>query len=307
MATWNLPGQTKTTWFKSTLAKSFAYSRAFNKRNLEYQWYSLFCQILTDLVDEFPNIFVVPQFPSWVREEDFNALMSQEAPPESGPDGGHVTFVELPNRPHTRAYVTPAVGQQPMHLLGSQTEPGEDDQVLDGADASFDSSATEPAKDAANVLIDFALVHVMAEHAIPRHPRYGGWLVTEVNIPVIIEQKRFTSRTLENKALHDGIGFLLDIARKDLYEQAAHLFLQFERMESVIAIATCGPYWSNVILRRGNVRVEMSLIQDGNWIDAKVNDTLKWPEAVSVEDGTSETRWKQIYKALKAMPRMELP
>jgi hypothetical protein len=50
---------------KSCLETSYAFSRTFNSRNLEFYWYPLWCHTLFVLVENVPNLIVAPQFPLW--------------------------------------------------------------------------------------------------------------------------------------------------------------------------------------------------------------------------------------------------
>ncbi|KAI0057920.1 hypothetical protein BV25DRAFT_1339522 [Artomyces pyxidatus] len=66
----HIPGLNKVTRFAAILAKSFAFSRTINPRNLEHHWYPLWSRFLNDLVSDIPNLLVFPQYPIWVVAEN---------------------------------------------------------------------------------------------------------------------------------------------------------------------------------------------------------------------------------------------
>jgi hypothetical protein len=50
---------------KYKLGRSFCLSYRHNIRNHEHPWYGLWCQVFTDLTEEFENMIIIPKFPLW--------------------------------------------------------------------------------------------------------------------------------------------------------------------------------------------------------------------------------------------------
>ncbi|OAX31899.1 hypothetical protein K503DRAFT_870435, partial [Rhizopogon vinicolor AM-OR11-026] len=72
MPSWTLPGRkdAPNMRYKAILETSFAFSYTFNPRNLEYHWYPLWNQTLSDMVSDVPNVIVAPQYPIWFVPQD---------------------------------------------------------------------------------------------------------------------------------------------------------------------------------------------------------------------------------------------
>lgn len=137
MSLWILPGRRNSVAmrYKAMLETSLAFSRIHNPRNIEYFWYSLWYQTLSDLVADIPNLVVAPQFPLW--------------------DG--VSF-----------------------------------------------APTVPGKGAHGVFVDFAILNLTAVAQTQQSHRYGGWKITAVSVGLLVEVKRFPSRSLEGPDLEDS-------------------------------------------------------------------------------------------------------
>ncbi|KAG1727176.1 uncharacterized protein EDB91DRAFT_895839 [Suillus paluster] len=233
MPSWCLPGRENDPVMerKAILQKSLAFSRTFNSRNLEFYWYPLWAQTLSDLVADVPNLLVAPQFPAWFVPED-----DQQEDEDDGDDPEEVDMHES--------------------LDAEESAVTRDDDV---GELSFASTA--PEQHARGVLVDFAILKVSAEPQQRQNIRYGGWRITGANVGLFVEVKRFVSRSGElDQELHVQIAE----ARGDLIEQVAYLFLQDENKDSVLAIAaadnlsmshhvcstyldrpSAGPYWCN--------------------------------------------------------------
>jgi hypothetical protein len=221
---WVLPGRVinPVTKHKAILETSFAFSRTFNSRNIEFHWYALWAQTLSDLVADVPNLIVAPQFPVW-----FVPMHDDDHEDEDDGDDPEEIVLELPN----------ALGNQANH-----------EEVGCGAgDVSF--ASTVPEKDANQVVVDFAVLHLMAVAQPQQKARYGGWRITEANIGLLVELKRFASRSLKGEEQEEHINGEISEACNDLIIQAAHVFIQDSDKQSVFAIAASGncPYYLSAV------------------------------------------------------------
>jgi hypothetical protein len=70
--------------------------------------------------------------------------------------------------------------------------------------------------------------------------RYGGWRITAASVGLLVEVKRFPSRSLTGREQESQIRGPLTEAKDDLIEQAGHLFLQDTNLNSVLVIAATG-------------------------------------------------------------------
>jgi hypothetical protein len=214
---WILPGRAinPVTKHKAILEKSFAFSRTFNPRNIEFHWYALWGQILSDLVADVPNLIVAPQFPVW-----FVQMEDDHEDEDDGDDPEEID--QLPPR----------------------NSPEADDEEFGCAAGDVSFASTVPEKDADEVVVDFAILHLMAVAQPQQKVRYGGWRITEANIGLLVELKRFTSRSLKGEELEAGIDWKISEACNDLIVQAGHVFIQNPNKQYVYAIAASGicPY-----------------------------------------------------------------
>ncbi|KAG2363224.1 hypothetical protein BDR07DRAFT_1483940 [Suillus spraguei] len=223
--------------YKAILETSFAFSRTFNPRNIEYCWYALWDQTLSDMVADVPNLIVAPQFPVWVvpgaaDEEDEN---DGDNPEE---------IVQMKEQPEEAA----------QEGSSDQTD---DEKEGENEVGNISFASTVPQKDAKGVLVDFAILNLMAV-AQPLHTeRYGGWRITAASVGLLIEVKRFPSRSLEAEDQKSEIIERINEAREDVVQQAGYLFLHDTKMNSVMAIAAAGPYWSGTTIYRGDVKQTM--------------------------------------------------
>jgi len=182
---------------KARLETSYAFSRTFNPRNLEFLWYPLWCQTLFDLVASVPNLIVAPQFP---EEGDYE----------------------------------------------------------DGAgDISF--ASTVPEKKAEGVLVDFAILSLRAVPQPKEKLRYGGWRITGASVCLLVELKRFVSRSLKDE-LDVKILAHVQEARSDLVKQAGYLFIKDKTKNSVMVIAAAGPFWSGATIHRDDIKLTMHVL-----------------------------------------------
>jgi hypothetical protein len=211
---------------KTRLEMSYAFSRTLNPRNLEFYWYPLWCQTLFDLVAGVPDLIVAPQFPVWIIRHNDQL--------ESANDGDDPDEVEELERTVQGQQV--AAGG--MQVPGNDVEEGDHEPDIGAGDISF--ASTVPEKDANSVLVDFAVVSLTAVPRSEEKFRYGGWRITAANTCLLVEVKRFASRSLEGNELDADIKLHVEEARNDVVAQAGYLFLQDETKDSVMVIAAAG-------------------------------------------------------------------
>ncbi|KAG2084126.1 uncharacterized protein F5147DRAFT_732245 [Suillus discolor] len=283
---------------KTRLETSYAFSRTFNSRNIEFYWYPLWCQTLFNLVADVPNLIIAPQFPVWIVEHN-NQL-------EGADDGDDPAEVEEIKR-------TPEGDQAvacSMQVPGDNIEEDVGDHEPDSEAGDISFASTVPEKDARSVLVDFAVVSLTAVPQSEEKLRYGGWRITAANTCLLVEVKRFASRSLKNDELDAEIKLHIEEARFDLMVQAGHIFLQDKTKDSVMAIAAAGPYWSGATIHRYNVEAIMDFLSSNDPSyrppgEQLSNKTPKWNKILRL-DGTSSTaaseaRLRTICKKMREM------
>ncbi|KAG2110417.1 hypothetical protein DEU56DRAFT_938392 [Suillus clintonianus] len=266
---WILPGSdgNPVMQHKAILATSLGFSRTFNSRNIEFPWYALWDQKLSDLVADVPHLIVTPQFPVWF------------VPPDDHEDekGG-------------------APGRQA----------DDDDEEAWAGDTSF--ASTIPAKRAKSVVVDFVILNLgaVAQPEYKRNFRYKGWRITAASIGLLVEVKRFVCRSLKGQEQKAEILRRVTEAKGDLLNQAAHIFVQDPKRDSVLAIAAAGPYWSSTTIRRTNVTKKIHGLSVGDpdyqATSERPSDTVPhWNAVLRVDLARSSDRLHTIYKSLKKM------
>ena len=316
MPSWILPGRKDApiTRYKAILEKSFAYSRTFNQRNPEYNWYSLWNQTLSDLVSDIPNVIVAPQYPVWFIPQNDEEIEEDEG----DGDGNDPEEIE----------VTIGGSHHSRHAECTLLEVDDED----GVDADVSFASTTPEKDAKSVIVDFAIINLSA---VPLHQprqkvRYGGWKITQANVGLLVEIKRFVSRGLTDAESKKALEGRIIEAHDDLVTQAAHLFLQDEGKDSVLAIAaagissmhfrhTChdsypliGLYWCSTKISRGDVKKSMRTFRELDTTyqgsDSNIdNEELKWSSLLRLDLARSNDRLHTIYKSLKESGVLRTP
>ncbi|KAG1732984.1 hypothetical protein EDB19DRAFT_2041363 [Suillus lakei] len=282
---------------KTRLETSYAFSRTFNSRNMEFYWYPLWCQTLFDLVAGVPNLIVAPQFPVWIVKHNDQL--------EGADDGDDPEEVEEPER----------TAQEEQGVAGGIQVPGnnvegegdhEPEPDSEAGDISF--ASTVPENNTESVLVDFAVVSLTAMPQSEEKLRYGGWRITAATTCLLVEVKRSASRSLKNDELDAEIKMHIEEARSDLVSQAGLLFLQDKTKDSIMAIAAAGPYWSGTTIHRGDVMRTMDQLSNddpsyrppGNRLsDRKLqwNKILRLDGASSV--AASEARLRTICKKMR--------
>lgn len=304
---WALPGRVinPVAKDKTILETSFAFSRTFNSRNIEFHWYALWAQILSDLVADVPNLIVVPQFPVWYvptkdddddddDDEDDGDEDDDEDDDDDDEDEGD--------------------GDDPeeIDLLPPGSSPEDEDEEFGCGAGDVSFASTVPQKDAEQVLADFSILHLKAAAQPQQMDRYGGWAITEVNIGLLVEVKRSASRSLEGQEQSEAISEKIKEACDDLITQAAHVFIQDLDKKYVYAIAASGPYWRGTTIHRTQVLGTMHFYadKDPSYQPPKEQPTdrkLRWNQIIRVDLPSSIKRLQTIYNNLKKMDGLGTP
>lgn len=196
------------------------------------------------------------------------------------------------------------------------------------ADASF--ASTLPEKYAKSVVVDFAIINLRGVPLKKQKICYGGWRITQADIDLLVEVKRFVSRGLVGTEFEKELQDRIIEAHEDLINQAAHLFLQDEGKDSVLAIAAAGissthvcrfydrhsllgPYWCNMKIHRKDVMLSMRLLQESDptyqtGVNSSIKEVrLKWSSLLRLDLARSNERLHTIYKDLVESGVMQMP
>jgi hypothetical protein len=150
---WILPGRENdpVSRYKATLQKSFAFSRTFNPRNIEFYWYPVWDQILTNLVSDVANLIVAPQFPAWFVPEDDQEDVDGKDGDGDGDDPEEVEKHDMN-----------AENRDTIAIARDSALPRDDDAgEFEAGNISF--ASTIPQNDAKSVIVDFTIVHVTGQ------------------------------------------------------------------------------------------------------------------------------------------------
>jgi len=305
--------------YKAILATSLAFSRTLNSRNLEFLWYPLWNQILYELVADIPNLVLAPQFPVWFVPDDDDGDGDDDEDENDGDDPEEIIL-------------QPPEEQPTKEAPENQDNPNEDDDEAAGAaagDISF--ASTVPQKNAEGVIVDFVILHLkaVAQPQPELKTRYGGWRITAASVGVLIEVKRFVSRSLAGENQTTEILSRIMEACSDLIDQAACVFLRNPNTDSVLAIATAGictlpsiygtchdyhitgPYWRGATIRPINVRKAMHRISAKDLSyqapgEQSPDKNIHWNDILRVDHPRSRDRLQTIYRSLKKMGVMDV-
>ncbi|KAG1891731.1 uncharacterized protein F5891DRAFT_1210963 [Suillus fuscotomentosus] len=252
---------------KTFLGTSYAFSRKFNTRNLEHYWYPLWAQTLSDLVAKAPKLIVAPQFPIWFVDNH----ASQESLDE-GDDPEDIV----------------ETAQKKQDDLGTI-------EVENGAvNSSFLSKSTVPEKDAKEVVVDFAIIHLTPQKDDEE------WKIAEASVELLVEVKRSVSRGVEGDNLEAKVLEQLTKAQNDLKKQAAHLFLSDTNKQSIQTISAAGPYWSGTIIKRADVQFTMQDLSADYEPGQGLSDTLLyWTIPVCIGSPESDACLDIIFNEFK--------
>ncbi|OCH87492.1 hypothetical protein OBBRIDRAFT_849621 [Obba rivulosa] len=298
-----LPGRMKAFYgMKGIIARSLGYSRTHNPRNLEFLWYPLWSHILHETFRDVPNLLICPQWPVWITDE-------LQSPQETQHEGGDFE----PDPADTEGEALHGDG-----FVGGDTDPGRqhsardvDDEDDFGNSASFSQflsgASTIALRNVLSQIIDHAgvLVQVQSTEHNPSH--YNGLRPDVVTIPLLIEEKRHPSRSLSPQELKKEIENEIAAMGTQIRTQAAFAFARCPSMDSLIAIAAVGPYWScTTILRKDHGLSEEDLhkIRKGESTSAfkSVADTVnmhKWLEPAPLGSKKSNDRLQRIHQKIK--------
>jgi hypothetical protein len=120
-------------------------------------------------------------------------------------------------------------------------------------DATQASITTEPDATAQSVIPDFAVVQIRVKWASQnKSTTFRDAKIRGAGLPILIEVKRFCSRSLEEdtEAFFFGLRDALEEAQLDLEVQAKHLFRAHGRQTSVILAACAGNWWRYRVIDR---------------------------------------------------------
>ncbi|KAG1720481.1 hypothetical protein EDB19DRAFT_1964635 [Suillus lakei] len=117
-------------------------------------------------------------------------------------------------------------------------KPDDNEDEGGAGDISFASTVAE--KHADSVVVDFVILNLTAQPQSGWKSRYGGWRIAAASVDLLVEVKRFASRSATGKAQEALIFEKIVEARGDLLNQAAHLFIQDSKKKSVLGIAAAG-------------------------------------------------------------------
>ncbi|KAG1795594.1 hypothetical protein EV424DRAFT_1446701 [Suillus variegatus] len=283
--------------YKAILATSLAFSRTLNSRNVEYLWYPLWNQILYELVADIPNLVLAPQFPVWFVPDD-------DEDDEDENDGDDPEEIIQPPEEQPTKEAPENQNNQNEH---------EDDEAAEAAAGDISFASTVPQKNAEGVIVDFVILHLkaVAQPQPELKTRYGGWRITAASVGVLIEVKRFVSRSLAGENQTTEILSRIMEACSDLIDQAACVFLRNPNTDSVLAIATAGPYWRGATIRPINVRKAMHRIsaKDPSYQapgEQSPDKNIHWNDILRVDHPRSRDRLQTIYRSLKKMGVMDV-
>jgi len=214
-----------------------------------------------------------------------------------------------------------------IQVLSNNEEEGDHEpDLLEVGDISF--ASTVPEKNAESVLVDFTIVRLTAVPQPEEKSRYGGWRITAASPCLLVEVKRFVSRSLKGDELDAEIRSHINEARGDLVVQAGHFFIQDKSKDSIMAIAAAGklfvphicityhdrhiagPYWSGTTIHRGDVGHIMDLISSSDPTyrppgEQSTKRKAKWNKILRLDGASSsvasEARLRTILKKMKEM------
>lgn len=225
MSSWLLPGRKNDAMmrYKVILQQSFAFSVIFNSRNMEYYWYPVWGQTLSDLAADIPNLIVGPQYPVWFVPEDAEDDQGDECDDNNVADDPEEVKIRESN-----------TEESPSHDIDDELGESE------GGELEISFACTVPEKDARTALVDFAVIHVNGLPHPQQKSRYGGWRITAAEVSLLVEVKKFASRRLTGEEFNDELDERVSEAREELVLKAAHLFIQYPNQDSVLALAAAG-------------------------------------------------------------------
>lgn len=315
-----LRGRTEVTRLRCRYTRSYALSRTFNTRNLEYYWYPTWNQSLYELIGDEPQLFVFPQYPLWFSSAlvtdpegpaDISGDEAFEDEVEGSSEDGRFLGTGVESLPavetdtSAKSRVEEWQRQQaseedkwavdlPYLFQGGDRD---DDDELDAThihNITLSSAATVPRPKAILRLADYAIVHVTVDEDPQLPARYEGYRIVEERVPIIVEEKRYVDRSLEGDEHDVDLFYRLDEAKVALDIQAALLFRTHHSATVVTAIAAAGPFWSTAefepVLNHGvSARKFEQGMRDEKYhiVLSTVRRRTDWSDAVKLDTPTS--------------------
>ncbi|KAJ7673125.1 hypothetical protein DFH06DRAFT_1174542 [Mycena polygramma] len=290
-------------------ARTLAFSRTFNTRNLEAYWYIVWNHTLIALVDGLPNHLVAPQYHIWcveaehpTDEEPGNDAEEDQVEDMANDESEDVEREDAP---------LPARARTSIELADIA-------EYDEAADRSSDSLGTIAQGKATTQITDFAIVEVITPLGTDTSLRSTlGQVFTALvqgqglGLPtpmknflatrrvrmalamqsprVLVEIKRSTHRNAVGEAFAKGLNVLLSEAQIQLLEQAAVLFCMEEATaEVVILIAAAGPWYTTAHVRRGS-EIDLEALQEA--IDDKKVGVMAMLSVVPVKPRWTKPRY----------------
>ncbi|KAF8055074.1 hypothetical protein FPV67DRAFT_934611 [Lyophyllum atratum] len=307
----SLPGNNPITELRRVFARCLAYSRTYNTRNLEYYWYPSWNHTLFDLICNNPRLLVAPQFPIYIssrfhvdgpeekEDVDVDENLDQSADEEERRDDeevidGSAALTPLPPAPQPPFFLAP----------GPVVDEVDSDDLL--ADISFSTTATCPESKPLTRVTDFAILHIKPQQNPALPTRYEGYRVDELTVPLLLEEKRFPSRSLIGAEFDVKLKSRIRDAQNASIFQVVLLLRKFPEMTEVMVIAASGPWWTNTIFKRA--RKQMSDEEFEEAVEAENYDALyatvahyRWSMPLRLDTPASTRRFKAIHNKLNAL------
>ncbi|KAI9570976.1 hypothetical protein HD554DRAFT_2080235 [Boletus coccyginus] len=266
---------------KAHFARSCAISSTHNRRNLEAPWYSAWCHTLTQLVEDFADLIVCPQY---------TIYFTPESPEDEEEEGDGEEEDSLREEEFPDVNMGPS-GKPPQ----CPTDESTFDDVTDISDASFSTIGTKPDKDADNLITDFAVIKVSPKRVNAFHGRYGGWRIMQISLPLLVENKRYPKRKLKgNESVSDMLPLII-AAMEQVEVQAAYTFQQYPHMKSLIGVAACGPWWTRAVLTPELVHRHLEFLPD------RKRPKPKWERTLKLNTPSSDRRLQELQEMLQEM------
>ena len=116
------------------------------------------------------------------------------------------------------------------------------------------SGETEAATGICSAIPNFAMIHTAVKDIDVFNDWYDCVQVSRITIPLILEIKRNATWPEDGHEDHEDIGDLLSEATAQVMKQAAYTFAMYQRMETLIATAASGRWWTYAVLESKDVR-----------------------------------------------------
>ncbi|KAJ6514941.1 hypothetical protein C8R47DRAFT_1089126 [Mycena vitilis] len=322
---------------RAFFAKSLAFSRKLNTRNLESYWYIVWNHTLIALVEGLPRFLIAPQYFIWCVEAEIEVPVE----PEGNDDDEDVA-----------QDVGDDADSDPLHLATDPDELEDSEEDLDAPstdndppdddenfywegdnDKSSNSHRTITQPHATSQIADFAIVEVdtplrtdtsivtsalgavftaLSQKAALVSPmkhllssRRTGLPIQTQTIRVLVEIKRFTHRHTVGTQFEGGLTYLLVEAQTQALKQAAVLFCMKETdAKVVLLIAAAGPYYTMAYVRRKHrfsAKKLQAAIDDKDvqkMVDLSVKQPGKWMTPLYLGSPASNKRLVKVRSRL---------